>query len=161
MAAPSPDATRDACRQRLDEALSFLAHDARDGYATTIALMELQRARTSPLPPAELIERIERNAQRVLQAIDDYVEVAHARDRPLLHEPLDLADTHVSRLRTKLNLLPQHGYRLAAIYSVGYRLEDLRAAGAESTQSHDDAEAPLEAPAEDVAGGATPAGEST
>ena len=34
-------------------------------------------------------------------------------------------DTHVSRLRTKLGLHPEHGYRLAAIYSVGYRLENV------------------------------------
>ena len=32
-------------------------------------------------------------------------------------------DTHVSRLRAKLGLQPENGYRLAAIYSVGYRLE--------------------------------------
>jgi DNA-binding response OmpR family regulator len=32
-------------------------------------------------------------------------------------------DTHVSRLRSKLGLVPENGYRLAAIYSVGYRLE--------------------------------------
>ena len=32
-------------------------------------------------------------------------------------------DTHISRLRTKLGLHPENGYRLAAIYSVGYRLE--------------------------------------
>lgn len=34
-------------------------------------------------------------------------------------------DTHVSRLRTKLGLHPENGYRLAAIYSVGYRLETI------------------------------------
>ncbi len=32
-------------------------------------------------------------------------------------------DTHVSRLRSKLGLVPENGYRLAAVYSVGYRLE--------------------------------------
>ena len=39
-------------------------------------------------------------------------------------------DTHVSRLRTKLGLHPEHGYRLAAIYSVGYRLESVTPTGA-------------------------------
>lgn len=34
-------------------------------------------------------------------------------------------DTHVSRLRTKLGLTPESGFRLVAIYSVGYRLEVL------------------------------------
>ena len=37
-------------------------------------------------------------------------------------------DTHVSRLRAKLGLHPEGGYRLAAIYSVGYRLETVGAA---------------------------------
>lgn len=36
-------------------------------------------------------------------------------------------DTHVSRVRTKLVLRPHNGFRLAAIYAVGYRLEALSA----------------------------------
>jgi len=35
-------------------------------------------------------------------------------------------DTHVSRLRTKLELLPEQGWRLSAIYNHGYRLEQLK-----------------------------------
>jgi DNA-binding response OmpR family regulator len=36
-------------------------------------------------------------------------------------------DTHVSRVRTKLALVPDNGFRLAAIYGVGYRLEAVSA----------------------------------
>lgn len=32
-------------------------------------------------------------------------------------------DTHIYRLRTKLGLTPDHGWRLATIYGYGYRLE--------------------------------------
>jgi DNA-binding response OmpR family regulator len=35
-------------------------------------------------------------------------------------------DTHVSRLRVKLDLRPENGYRLSSVYSLGYRLESLR-----------------------------------
>lgn len=34
-------------------------------------------------------------------------------------------DTHVSRLRSKLGLVPENGWRLVAIYQHGYRLEQL------------------------------------
>jgi DNA-binding response OmpR family regulator len=32
-------------------------------------------------------------------------------------------DTHISRLRKKLELNGEHGWRLAAVYQHGYRLE--------------------------------------
>ncbi len=34
-------------------------------------------------------------------------------------------DTHVSRVRNKLGLRPENGFRLAPVYSYGYRLEEL------------------------------------
>lgn len=36
-------------------------------------------------------------------------------------------DTHVSRIRNKLLLIPEHGWRLVAVYGYGYRLEQLAA----------------------------------
>ena len=41
-------------------------------------------------------------------------------------------DTHISRLRTKLGLVPEKGWRLSAIYQHGYRLEQLPAEAAEA-----------------------------
>lgn len=39
--------------------------------------------------------------------------------------PSRTVDTHVSRVRTKLGLIPENGYRLVPVYSFGYRLEEL------------------------------------
>lgn len=41
-------------------------------------------------------------------------------------------DTHVSRVRKKLSLEPNHGYRLVPIYNIGYRLERLMLAAGEA-----------------------------
>jgi DNA-binding response OmpR family regulator len=41
-------------------------------------------------------------------------------------------DAHVSRIRTKLNLRPAGGWRLAPVYSFGYRLEKVEAGAADA-----------------------------
>ena len=54
----------------------------------------------------------------------------HIREEVWGHDsdiPSRTLDTHVSRVRTKLNLRPEVDYLLAPVYSYGYRLEHLKA----------------------------------
>ncbi|MGB7302553.1 MAG: response regulator transcription factor [Burkholderiaceae bacterium] len=54
----------------------------------------------------------------------------HIREEVWGHDfdmPSRTLDTHISRVRTKLNLRPEAGFLLAPVYSYGYRLEDLAA----------------------------------
>jgi len=43
------------------------------------------------------------------------------------------ADTHISRIRNKLGLVPENGWRISAIYHHGYRLEQLQTDPATTT----------------------------
>jgi len=47
-------------------------------------------------------------------------EVVWGRD---IEIPSRTMDTHISRIRTKLEMRPEHGFRLVPVYSYGYRLD--------------------------------------
>lgn len=50
------------------------------------------------------------------------LEAVWSRD---IEVPSRTMDTHISRVRSKLDLRPENGYRLAPVYSYGYRLEQI------------------------------------
>jgi DNA-binding response OmpR family regulator len=50
------------------------------------------------------------------------LEAIWSRERDV---PSRTMDTHVSRVRNKLQLKPENGFRLTPVYSYGYRLEQL------------------------------------
>lgn len=50
------------------------------------------------------------------------LEAVWSRD---IEIPSRTMDTHISRVRSKLNLRPENGFRLAPVYSYGYRLEQI------------------------------------
>jgi DNA-binding response OmpR family regulator len=51
------------------------------------------------------------------------LEAVWSRDADI---PSRTLDTHISRVRNKLQLKPEHGFRLAPVYSYGYRLEQVK-----------------------------------
>jgi DNA-binding response OmpR family regulator len=60
-----------------------------------------------------------RNAQRPLSRAH-LLEAVWGRNPDL---PTRTLDAHISKIRTKLQLVPEKGFRLAPVYSFGYRLE--------------------------------------
>lgn len=67
-----------------------------------------------------------RNLQRALSRT--YIFDALWGRRPDL--PTRTLDAHISKIRSKLNLRPENGYKLVPVYAYGYRLEKLLAEAA-------------------------------
>jgi signal transduction histidine kinase len=105
---------RDTAEQ-LREALRFLAHDAREGHSSTLALLELHRSGTEPMPARDLVQRIERNARRALKRIDDYVSFARARSQPMNSEEIDLLDLLFDAVAEAWQAGEERGVRLKVV----------------------------------------------
>jgi len=76
----------------------------------------------------ELAATLFRNLHRPLSR-SYLLEMVWGRNPDL---PTRTLDAHISRIRAKLGLRPERGFRLSPVYSYGYRLEAIEADGARS-----------------------------
>jgi len=67
-----------ATRQEREEVLRFLSHDMKSPAASLLGLAQLQRDPARALAPAELSERLDLLAQRMLALVDSFVALARA-----------------------------------------------------------------------------------
>lgn len=90
-------------------------------------LQRLQVSRSgTPALQATLTRKEAELAILLLQNLGRPLSRAFIQERvwgPEPELPTRTIDTHVSRVRNKLALKPQHGYRLATVYGYGYQLE--------------------------------------
>jgi signal transduction histidine kinase len=105
----------DDIADQLREALQFLSHDAREGHSSTLALLELSKARAEPMALNEVVQRIERNSRRALMRIDDFVALAQARSQPLRAEELDLLELLYDAVAEAWHAGNERGVRLKVV----------------------------------------------
>lgn len=78
-----------------EEVLQFLSHDLRSPHAAILTLLEAgmlgDGKRPDGVAPA-MIERVRAHARHGLRLADDFVQLARARRRPIVPEPVDLTD---------------------------------------------------------------------
>ncbi|MDR6380835.1 CHASE2 domain-containing protein [Paraburkholderia caribensis] len=88
------DVTAVHAAERLrEDALRLLSHDMRSPQASILALVELERARTPDSERLrELLNRVERYAQRALMLADDFVQLARAESQAYALEPVSLVE---------------------------------------------------------------------
>lgn len=127
-------------RNELALRLELLLHatDPQGGAARLLEaggfVFDLDRLRVSsptrPALDAALTQKEAQLAQLLLQNLGRPLSRAFIQERVWGAEPelpTRTIDTHVSRVRTKLGLRPEHGYRLATVYGYGYQLEHIDA----------------------------------
>ena len=116
--------------------LLLLEIDPQDDSARTVDAagfhFDMQRLRVSsasrPVPDTALTRKEIELALLLLQHMGRPLSRAFIQERIWGAEPelpTRTIDTHVSRVRSKLGLKPEHGFRLATVYGYGYQLESL------------------------------------
>lgn len=79
-----------------DDILQFLSHDIRTPNAAIVTLLETeqitQRDAGTPTVTETTAEQIRLHASHALRLADDFVQLARARRRPMLSDPIDLCD---------------------------------------------------------------------
>lgn len=96
------------------EAISGMAFDHRD-QSVSIEGGKVQLTAKEFALAAMLMRNVQRPLSRA-----HLLEAVWGRNPDL---PTRTLDAHVSKIRSKLQLLPERGFRLSPVYSFGYRLE--------------------------------------
>lgn len=78
--------------QKRDETLRFLSHDMRAPQNSILALTQLQQRPATALPQAELLHRVDLYANRTLELVDGFVQLARAEGLALTPQRLDLVE---------------------------------------------------------------------
>jgi len=81
-----------AAERQREDALTLLSHDMRSPQVSIVALVEIERARIDSERMRELLDRIERYAQRALALADDFVQLARAESQAYVLEVVSLVE---------------------------------------------------------------------
>ncbi len=80
-----------AARQR-EQTMRFISHDMRSPQNSILALIELQNCAQTPLPQPEILERIERYANKTLSLVDGFIHLARAESKEMDYREQNLPD---------------------------------------------------------------------
>lgn len=87
------DVTRlHAAQRQRDEMMHLLSHDMRSPQSSIVALLNIERPKTSLAGVRVVYDRIEKYARRTLALADSFVQLAAAESREYVLETLEFAD---------------------------------------------------------------------
>jgi len=81
-----------AAERQREDALTLLSHDMRSPQVSIVALIEIERTRIESDRMREVLDRIERYAQRALALAGDFVQLARAESQAYILDAVSLAE---------------------------------------------------------------------